>query len=479
MMVKVPRGCGLVLMLILFLWYSGGAPANSQTAGIFLNPDTTFITSGDGIIFTVNIEVDENLDSLKSYELLLDFNKQVFDTCIFDTTNYHPDSLEVDTFYAVKVEQGPLMHSGGAETFFQWTLTSDSGAVDIRDVILGAGEYVDGPGVLAKLHFMTKGSGVSPLVFQHVLLKKSFYDTIPSVSTDGAAFVNAPPNRFQLMFPGDSAIIKKWEQSLLVLDWEDAATYYPGDSILYTLYLSPNSNFDPDSTDSILNLNMSEYEINLDTAFSEPSNLIFWKVKATNTYGFERWCDVDYLRFVVLTYMPPSDFSLLSPGDGEEKKAYEESSVILDWEDATTPYPQDSILYCLQYSTSESFPPDSIFSIDSLNESEYEFFIDTFTVASVTIYWRVKAFNTYSLETWCDPSHFHFTIKNYVLGDANGNGEVSIADIVYIINYLFSQGPQPNPLESANVNCDEDASIVDAVWLVNYLFRNGPAPGEC
>ncbi|MGB2696884.1 MAG: M1 family aminopeptidase, partial [Candidatus Zixiibacteriota bacterium] len=56
------------------------------------------------------------------------------------------------------------------------------------------------------------------------------------------------------------------------------------------------------------------------------------------------------------------------------------------------------------------------------------------------------------------------------------DGGLSIADVVYLINYLFKSGPEPPVYVCADVNCDNDITIADAVYLVNYLFKSGPLP---
>jgi hypothetical protein len=66
--------------------------------------------------------------------------------------------------------------------------------------------------------------------------------------------------------------------------------------------------------------------------------------------------------------------------------------------------------------------------------------------------------------------------KAGVCGDANGDLEVGIADVVYLVNYLFKSGPEPNPLWVADCNQNGDIDIVDAVYLTNYLFKAGPPP---
>ncbi len=65
-----------------------------------------------------------------------------------------------------------------------------------------------------------------------------------------------------------------------------------------------------------------------------------------------------------------------------------------------------------------------------------------------------------------------------VPGDADGNGMVNIADVVYLINYIFSGGPPPTPLLAGDADCSGALNIADAVYLVNYIFAGGPPPCE-
>ncbi len=63
-------------------------------------------------------------------------------------------------------------------------------------------------------------------------------------------------------------------------------------------------------------------------------------------------------------------------------------------------------------------------------------------------------------------------------GDANGDGKVSVSDIVFLIGYLFKGGTAPNPLCKADVNLDKKVSVADIVYLINFLFRGGSSPME-
>ncbi len=61
-------------------------------------------------------------------------------------------------------------------------------------------------------------------------------------------------------------------------------------------------------------------------------------------------------------------------------------------------------------------------------------------------------------------------------GDANADQTVTVSDAVYLINYVFMQGPEPDPFEVGDVNCDGKISLVDIIYIVNYVFKSGPEP---
>lgn len=61
-------------------------------------------------------------------------------------------------------------------------------------------------------------------------------------------------------------------------------------------------------------------------------------------------------------------------------------------------------------------------------------------------------------------------------GDANSDEAIDVSDAVYLIAYIFSGGPAPNPLLSGDASCDDIVDISDAVYLIQYIFVGGPAP---
>jgi C1A family cysteine protease len=73
-----------------------------------------------------------------------------------------------------------------------------------------------------------------------------------------------------------------------------------------------------------------------------------------------------------------------------------------------------------------------------------------------------------------------FECSGVVCGDANGDGEITPADVVYLINYLFKGGPVPEcqPVTACgDVNVDDVVDSADVIHLINYMYKNGPPPG--
>ncbi len=62
-------------------------------------------------------------------------------------------------------------------------------------------------------------------------------------------------------------------------------------------------------------------------------------------------------------------------------------------------------------------------------------------------------------------------------GDNDYDGEISIADLVYMVEYMFEEGPGPQPQRVVgDMNCNLFIDIEDLVYLVDYMFYNGPIP---
>jgi hypothetical protein len=68
-------------------------------------------------------------------------------------------------------------------------------------------------------------------------------------------------------------------------------------------------------------------------------------------------------------------------------------------------------------------------------------------------------------------------VELFIRGDASGDGIVDIADVVYLVNYLYRNDVPPFPEDAGDATCDGIVDVGDVVRTVNYLFRGGDPPG--
>ncbi len=70
-----------------------------------------------------------------------------------------------------------------------------------------------------------------------------------------------------------------------------------------------------------------------------------------------------------------------------------------------------------------------------------------------------------------------------IRGDIDHSGvlPIDIADLVYLVDYMFNSGPEPECPEEGNVDAigGELIDIADLVYLVDFMFNQGPAPVAC
>ncbi len=66
-----------------------------------------------------------------------------------------------------------------------------------------------------------------------------------------------------------------------------------------------------------------------------------------------------------------------------------------------------------------------------------------------------------------------------IRGDADYDGELTIYDAYFIIDYVFKGGAIPYCYYEADANSDGYVNVGDAVTIVNHVVYGGPAPGSC
>ncbi len=100
-----------------------------------------------------------------------------------------------------------------------------------------------------------------------------------------------------------------------------------------------------------------------------------------------------------------------------------------------------------------------------------------------TAYISVRARDIFGMTgPWSDPLAVFVTPTCCDLrGDINNDGAgPDIADLVYLVSYMFQAGPAPPCEDEADIDGSGAApDIADLVYLVTYMFQAGPEPEPC
>ncbi|UCD16541.1 MAG: C10 family peptidase [Candidatus Zixiibacteriota bacterium] len=73
-----------------------------------------------------------------------------------------------------------------------------------------------------------------------------------------------------------------------------------------------------------------------------------------------------------------------------------------------------------------------------------------------------------------------FIPVDYICGDANGDTDINLLDVLFLIAHLYDDppGPAPDPPEAGDVNGDGAINLLDVLYLIDYLYGTpqGPEP---
>lgn len=75
------------------------------------------------------------------------------------------------------------------------------------------------------------------------------------------------------------------------------------------------------------------------------------------------------------------------------------------------------------------------------------------------------------------PQYVYVDYNLYPCGDANCSMQTNVADMIYVLNYLYVQGPEPCPfIETGDVDMIPGISHNDAQLINNFIFLAGDPP---
>ena len=65
-------------------------------------------------------------------------------------------------------------------------------------------------------------------------------------------------------------------------------------------------------------------------------------------------------------------------------------------------------------------------------------------------------------------------VDGFNRGDCNADEVPNVADVVFLYDYLFTQGTVPICDDACDINDDGTLNVADGIYLLSYLFTQGP-----
>jgi len=134
------------------------------------------------------------------------------------------------------------------------------------------------------------------------------------------------------------------------------------------------------------------------------------------------------------------------------------------------PDASDTVMYDVYFGTS----PEPPLILTNITNTTYD--PPGLMEYGTTYYWKIVSND---MQKYTEGPVWNFTTEQapYICGDADNSNGIDIDDVVYLIAYIFSSDPAPEPQVCVG---DADASggvdIDDVVYLIAYIFSSGPAP---
>lgn len=98
----------------------------------------------------------------------------------------------------------------------------------------------------------------------------------------------------------------------------------------------------------------------------------------------------------------------------------------------------------------------------SVNDGSYEAAITNIVVTKVN-----------GTQLKLKDAKFNIVVTNIVKGDANGDGEVNVSDIVEIVNYIMNKPSDKFVFAAADLNEDGEVNVTDIVKVVSIIMSSG------
>ncbi len=424
------------------------------------NTDVDFVRSTDNAVTwseRIPINDDLNSDFIDNFHPWLIVNQEgVIVVIFYDQRHDSPNYFLFDLFAAYSFDGG-LSFSSNHRISEVSSSPSNLKAQDTQEPYT-----VDKNGIVVPLRM----AGRAGLIGEYIGVT-AYYDKLNAVWTDSrdgnseiyTANWYLPILEPRLLTPENGLVA----QDISSFSW---ATAWKHDQDHYRIELAKDSQFTVDVVTQ-----------EVDTPFVSIPGLgegaWHWRVKALNSDNSDSSA-YSVTRSFRLDQTPPATPILLAPADGKETL---NSTPTFEYSLGGI---EPGATYELHISTDNTFPEGP--------ETNSYIVTDTFftppdpLMANDTSYWKVTAADLANNGSESEVrSIIYYDIEcGNIDGLTGPAGPVDVADLSFLVDYLFRGGPTPPTIVAANVDGitgpGGPIDVADLSYLVDFLFRGGPPP---
>ena len=271
---------------------------------------------------------------------------------------------------------------------------------------------------------------------------------------------NTPPSSIAPVSPKDGAYVNV-KQFLIV--WGQGKAIVPS--------AAPEYNVVELSQDETFTSGITRYEPLSGNSYLVPDTLPegrwYWRAQKADSAGNSSPFGAP--ATFILDSENPEKPLLLSPADG----SFVKGDVTVKWSPGGTPPAYE---YSAEYSHLQAYNATFQVFYEADEYQDSVVFPQAMFNNGDLYYWRVRTYDSAGHASNYSTA-FKFTYSEFQCGDIDGAQDgVTISDLTFLVDYMFSAGPAPDPLVSGSVTCDEIIDVSDLTAMVDYLFGGGAAP---
>lgn len=174
-------------------------------------------------------------------------------------------------------------------------------------------------------------------------------------------------------------------------------------------------------------------------------------------------CPIEATRFNI---MIQASGSLASGFQAEEGLG----CVRLNWNNENNDFEDAMGFNVYRYTLGEGGVNDTIRINEDVLDIASTSYIDDNVTPGQTYYYYYKVLST-ALKEYDQSNVVVATPQTATRGDANGNGEVDVADVITTVNYMTGMTPKPFVFDAADINSDHTIDVFDVVGIIRGIIN--------